>query len=217
MVWMWAWPIHAWTWTSEALLTAIEPKKWRNEWNGSVRSPARRVASPQGAWVEVAAEGGGEDGVLVAGLQLAAGEARELVGDLVDHGDDADLAGLRGDDLAVGEVAAHADGLAGEVDVAPAQREQLAAPQTGQSGGEDDGGVLVVGGATDDGVDLLTRTHVVVAGVADGVALDAVDRVGGDELAALRVPHDRAEDQSAPGRRSACAHSRRASARSPGG
>jgi hypothetical protein len=43
----------------------------------------------------------------------------------------------------------------GEVDVAPAQREQLAASQAGQGGGEDDGGVLVVGRAADDGVDLL--------------------------------------------------------------
>jgi hypothetical protein len=49
--------------------------------------------------------------------------------DFVDHGDDADLAALGGDDLAVGEVAAHADGLAGEVDVAPAQCHQLATPE----------------------------------------------------------------------------------------
>jgi hypothetical protein len=99
------------------------------------------------------------------------------VSDLIDHRYDADLAGLGGGDLPVGEVAADAYGLAGEVDVAPAQREQLAAAQAREGGGEVDGGVLVVGGAADDGVDLLASVHVVVAGVADGVALDAVDRL----------------------------------------
>ena len=35
--------------------------------------------------------------------------------------------------------------LAGQVDVAPALGEQLAAPEAGKGGGEVDGGVLVVG------------------------------------------------------------------------
>jgi hypothetical protein len=77
------------------------------------------------------------------------------LGDLVDHRDDADLARLGRDELAVGEVGAHADGLAGEVDVAPAQREELAAAQSGEGGGEEDGGVLVVAGGADERVDLL--------------------------------------------------------------
>src|SRR4051794_21372382 len=84
------------------------------------------------------------DGILVAGLKVAVGEAGEALCHFVDHGDDADLARLRRDDLPVGEVATHTDGLAGEVDVAPAQREELAASQAGERGGENDGGVLVV-------------------------------------------------------------------------
>jgi hypothetical protein len=52
---------------------------------------------------------------------------------------------------------------------------------------------LVVGGAADDRVDLFTRVHVVVAGIAHGVALDGVDRIRRDELAALGVAEDRAE------------------------
>jgi hypothetical protein len=72
--------------------------------------------------------------------------------------------------------------------------EQLAAPLPGQRGGEDDGGVLLVGRAAHDGVDLLAVVHVIVAGVADGVALDAVDGVAGDELTTLGIAQDRAED-----------------------
>ncbi|MDP9345195.1 MAG: hypothetical protein M3P44_05670 [Actinomycetota bacterium] len=56
--------------------------------------------------------------------------------------------------------------MAGEVDVAPAQREVLSSSQTGQRGGEEDGGVLVVGGVANERVDLLAAVEVVVAGVA---------------------------------------------------
>jgi hypothetical protein len=49
-------------------------------------------------------------------------------------------------------------------------------------------------------VDLLARVDVVVAGVADGVPLDAVDRVGRNQLAALGEAQDRAEDDEHLGR-----------------
>jgi hypothetical protein len=158
------------------------------------RAPGSVDEAPaQGATDPVAAELRGEHRVVLARHEATACELREALGDLVDHGDDADLSGLGRDDLAVGEICAHADRLAWEVDVAPAQRAQLAAPEAGEGCGEVDRAVLVVGGAADDGVDLFAAIDVVVAGVADGVALDAVDRVRGDELAALDVAQDRAE------------------------
>ncbi len=73
-VWMWACPIQVWTWTREALLTAMEPKKWRQGVEGqraeAGASGGVDEAAAEDASVEVAAERRGEDGVVFGGREF---------------------------------------------------------------------------------------------------------------------------------------------------
>jgi hypothetical protein len=76
----------------------------RMEWEGAQAGASGGVdeSSSEGAGVEVAAERRREHRVLVAGLEFAVGEAGEALCHFVDHGNDADLARLRGRDLSIG-------------------------------------------------------------------------------------------------------------------
>ncbi len=65
-------------------------------------------------------------------------------GDLLGHRDGAFGAALGRRRLAVGPVLADVDRAAAEVDVAPAQRQQLAHPQASEGGRVEDRGVLFV-------------------------------------------------------------------------
>ena len=96
----------------------------------------RLVAAAQRRRVEVVATLAGEDDVVIANPVLPATEMRQPRGDVGREGHRADLAGLGRGPVAVVEAGAHADGAAGEVDVAPAQCEQLAHAQARERGGQ---------------------------------------------------------------------------------
>ena len=82
------------------------PNVWRRSWKRSASEAgpllSARVAAAERRAVEVAAGLAGEDEVVVAGQALALAEAGERAGDVGRHRDDADLAGLRRGQRAVG-------------------------------------------------------------------------------------------------------------------
>lgn len=86
------------------------------------------VVAPKRPTVDVLANGDAEDEVVVAGEVLAAAEPVERANQLGDEWDAADFARLRcllvSRRLRPGTT--HVDALAGEVDIPPAQRQQLA-------------------------------------------------------------------------------------------
>ena len=129
----------------------------------------------EGGVEDAAARGVAEDEIelsLVAGaLEVRA----ELVADAVGEGDGAARAAcLRGAELAAAVGAADADEAGVEVDVLPAQREQLAAPQAGHRGGqvEDVLGAAerVVGGVGEERLELGLGEVADLAGCAAGAA-----------------------------------------------
>jgi hypothetical protein len=100
---MWEWPIQLWTWTSEARLTAMEPKWWRSEWTGQRAKPRAlkrgRVAPAQRARLEVPARLADEDGSVVGDEVLALPQSAEPR-HLGDHRHRGHLAALRRHELA---------------------------------------------------------------------------------------------------------------------
>jgi hypothetical protein len=68
------------------------------------------------------------------------------------------------------------DAVGGKVDIAPAQRAQLALPQAAVSGGEVEHGVLLAGGVADERGKLLGVERAELAAVVD---VRPVDKVGG--------------------------------------
>ena len=96
---------------------------------------------------------------------VALAEAREGLGDDGRERDRPDLAGLRRRQRALGVARGHADVSAREVDVAPAQCDELAAAQAGEGGGEVDRGVLLGRGGADERHDVLGREDVDVGAV----------------------------------------------------
>ncbi len=157
------------------------PNVWRRSWKRRSRRPAVRrrllVAAPQGRRVEVAAELTGEDHVVVARPGLTLSEPGEGSGDVGGHRHGAAAARLGRAQDAVGDARAHADVRAGEVDVAPAQGDELAAAQAGERGGEEDRGVLLAVGGADEGHDLFGCEDVDVGGAALDRLLEVADRV----------------------------------------
>src|SRR4051812_1075869 len=87
-------------------------------------------------------------------------EVCEDLGDLSHHWDSALATALWSSFSAVREVAADVDQLKSEVEVAPAQCEQLALSQTTERRGEVDRGVLLGLRSADQGRDLVAREHV---------------------------------------------------------
>jgi hypothetical protein len=79
--------------------------------------------------------------------------------------------------VAVAVAGAHADRGEAEVDVAPAQREQLAHAEAGQCGGEEDRAVLVRLGRAHEREDLLKRIDVDVRATHDGLSVNVAHRV----------------------------------------
>src|SRR4051812_689212 len=101
-------------------------------------------ARAQPAVVDEAADLVAEHEVARAGEPVAAAETIERPRDLVDQRHGADATGLRPAPLPARHALAPRDPLAGEVDVVPAQRAQLAEPQAAERGGEEDRRVLLV-------------------------------------------------------------------------
>jgi len=103
-------------------------------------------AAPQLPGAQVGADLAAEDEVFVAGEVLAALELRQAVGDLRDHRDAPDPLALRDLLGPIGVVVPDVDQVAEEVDIRPAQPDQLALAQSGERRGHVEGGVLLVGG-----------------------------------------------------------------------
>jgi hypothetical protein len=83
--------------------------------------------------------------------------------------------------------------MAGEVDVTPAEGKQLAASQAGQRGHEDMAAPRSLA-AERTSASISSRLEIVVAArLTNQVTLDLLDRISGDDVAALRVAHDRAK------------------------
>ena len=105
--------------------------------------PRGLVAAPQRRVVEVAPEWAGEDEVVWSGRAVAAPQTSEASGDGLDDRHGTPFAGLRCRELAVAVACTDAEGAQREVDVAPAQGEQLAHPQTCEGCGLEEGAVLL--------------------------------------------------------------------------
>jgi hypothetical protein len=88
------------------------------------------VAAPQGRAVEMAAALAGQDEIVLRGQLVTLAEQRQRSGDLRRQRHRADLAALGRGQVTGREARPHADDVVGEVDLAPAQRDQLAPPQT---------------------------------------------------------------------------------------
>jgi hypothetical protein len=119
----------------------------------------------------------GEHECAVVGRWSSAIEAGKPFGSGVDERHGADLAGL-GRRRGAGRIAGtDPDDMRREVDVAPAQRPQLAHAQPGECRDDEDRGVLVIDGRVSEGIDLLGREDVDVATRRLGVALNLRCRV----------------------------------------
>ena len=89
----------------------------------------------------------------------------------------------------------HADVLAREVDVAPAQRDELALAQSGERGQEEQRAVLLVVGVPHEREDLVGREHVDAARRRRRArAVDVAHRVGVELPDAARTLHEPVED-----------------------
>src|SRR5436305_504249 len=77
-----------------------------------------------------------------------------------------------------------------EVDVAPAQRQQLAEPQSSERGGEEDRRVLLGGRSADQRHDLLRREHLEIAAALQRWLLDLSCRVHRQPPDLLRALED---------------------------
>ena len=92
------------------------------------------------------------------------------------------------------------DALAGEVDVAPSERAQLALAEAGHRGGEVQHGVLVGRGVACERGELLGVERDELAGVADGGPVDELGAggVAGEPVFAHRVLEDAVRDGQVP-------------------
>jgi hypothetical protein len=97
---------------------------------------------------------------------------------------------VRAPPLPPGIARAHPDRVSGEVHVAPAEREQLAAPPTRERSREEDGRVLLAFGRAHERPHLLEVEHLDVAGASLWIALDADHRVRRQLPDALRAAED---------------------------
>jgi hypothetical protein len=106
-------------------------------------------ANRKGVAIERQAALGGEHEVVLPGEQLTPTDPRQRRGDIRGHGHHTDLPRFRRGQLACRVARPHTDGQGVEVDIAPAQPEQLASAQAGERGGEEDRAVDLGGGRAD--------------------------------------------------------------------
>jgi hypothetical protein len=135
-----------------------------------------------------------EDEVVVAGEVLAAAERVHRDHRLIRERDATPAMALGAVLLALDVVALHVHDAVGEVDVPPAQREQLTHPQAGERRRQDDGPQQHVRRLSRDGMHLLDAQDVEVVGALDGDLLRVLARVDGDPALALRAGHDAVQD-----------------------
>src|SRR5439155_16665271 len=137
----------------------------------------RLVASDKSTRIEVLAVRARQDEVLVGGPGVALAELGERLSDLRRHGDRAHLPGFRRRLLSGGDGRADADRVRREVDVAPAQGDQLAATQPGERRGEEQRCVLFARRRAHQRHDLLGREDLDVTAAPLRGLLDIGDRV----------------------------------------
>src|SRR5829696_1444717 len=130
------------------------------------RPEIRRVAGgdvppPKRRTVEMAANRAREDEIVGTGEVLPLTEASEHHRYGGNHRNDADSVAFRGDDLLVGVVAVHAERLPLEINVTPAERNELAAAQTREGGGQVERAVLLRRCGSYERPDLFSRVEVV--------------------------------------------------------
>jgi hypothetical protein len=131
----------------------------------------RHVAAARRRRVDVAALGAGEDEVRRLRLALAPGELRQGLVDLLDHRNRARAAALRARQLALAAGLDRAERLLVEGGRAPAQREQLAAAQAGERGGDVERPVLLRARGVGELDDLFGREEAPAPVVVDGLEL----------------------------------------------
>ena len=157
------------------------PNVWRRSWKrrrpegGALQRGL--VAAGEGRAVEVAARDAREDEVVVGRPVLAVGEPGEGGRDVGCHRDRADVAALRRREAAAGEGPADAHARGGEVDVSPAESDELAAAEAGERGREEDRRVLLGLGRPDEGPDLLGGEDLDGGRLAEAGLLDVGHRV----------------------------------------
>ncbi len=142
----------------------------RGRESGRVSAPHAVIGQPRAVCLA-------EDEVVIRGERLTRAELRQPTCDLVDERDRADLAGLRGCELAGREASAHSNDRPCEVHIAPAHRAQLPHPHPGERRCHVERRVLVVGRGPRERMDLLRREDLDVAAVALRVAFDLCDRI----------------------------------------
>jgi hypothetical protein len=153
------------------------------------------VALRQRGAVEVAARDPDEDQVVVAGEELSLAEPGERLPDLRRHRNRADLAGLRRREVAVRVAGSDANGGAGEVDVSPAERDELALAEAGECCGEEDRCVLLGVRRSDESHDLLGREDLDLRLGRGARLLHVGDRIGRQAIQLPRSLHDAVEDR----------------------
>jgi hypothetical protein len=130
-------------------LIASEPNVWRRSWKRSGASPAlhrRHEPAPQRRRIGVVAILAGEHEIVRPRELPAAREPADHVRDILHHRDRPRTARLWATDLIARVALVHPDRLVLEVDVAPAERDQLAAAQPGERRRDEDRRVLLTGG-----------------------------------------------------------------------
>src|SRR4051812_15625691 len=163
-----AWPIHSWSRrrSTFGLAAIVVPKVWRRSWKRSRPRPARAAAATKRRHIAEASmkprSRRGRPGRRAPSSTRAAraGPARRRR-----RAPSAPRGPCRssGAWVALAVARRDADRRVGEVDVAPAQRDQLPAPQAGERGGQEDRGVLLALGRTHQGEDLLGRVELQLA------------------------------------------------------
>ena len=121
------------------------------------------VPAPHRRALEVLADRVHEHQIVLAGPPLAPAEAVQRRPGLIDQWHRADLARLRWPLTAARERSAHLDQLQRPVDVAPAQAQELAEPQSGEGRDGEEHRVLRIGGVCREQRDLRGLQHVEVA------------------------------------------------------
>ena len=127
----------------------VVPNVWCRSGKRSRPSPARAGRLDEAAVhcrrVHERAGYAREDEVVVGRPALALTEPGERGNDVWGYRHRAPFAALGAREVALAEACRNADRRVGEVDVAPAQRDELAAAQAGECRGEEDRCVLIVG------------------------------------------------------------------------
>jgi hypothetical protein len=159
-----------------ALAIIRVPNVCLRSWNLSDRQSGHGqgnlVPAAQRRSVQVGAGFAGEHQVIIAGPVLAIGEPRQRRRDVLRQRHRTNLARLRGRKRAAGPGRAHTYREAGEVDIAPTQREQLAETQAGERGGQEQSAILIRRGRADQRPHLLGAEHLDVAAYPLRVFLD---------------------------------------------